>query len=218
VITWQGLHDVDVACVPTDELAWQLKTDTNSTTPVTIVLTWQDPGRTTRLTVPFELTISGASDGEHNHQHGRGIGGDKDVASTDPTKSDTCHPWSALGPAGRMHTKLGVATLTGSGTTRKLVMPADCSVVKLVPATSEVVYGIDRTGFSVVGMDTSDEIRILVLATPTFNVTFAHEVGAMGGDAMHVSDVGKNVTMNATIMMRFARDPTTGTDGIWRRL
>ena len=97
-------------------------------------------------------------------------------------------------------------------------MPADCSVAKLILSTSEVIYGIDRTGFSVVSMETSDEIRIIVAATPTFNVTFAHEVGAMGGDAMHVSDVGKNVTMNVTTMMRFARDPTTGTDGIWRRL
>jgi hypothetical protein len=117
-----------------------------------------------------------------------------------------------------MHTKLGVATLTGSGTTRKLVMPADCSVAKLVPTTSDVIYGIDRTGFSVVGMDTSDEIRILVMATPTFSVTFAHEIGAMGGDAMHVSDDGENVGLDATTMIRFARDPTTGTDGIWRRL
>jgi hypothetical protein len=123
VLTWQEMHDVDVTCAPTDELAWQLKVDTNSTTPVTVVLTWQDPGRTTRLTVPFELPITGAATGRHNDLSGRGIGGDKDVASTDPTKSDTCHPWSALGPAGRMHTKYGgEVSPDGNGC---LTMPSD---------------------------------------------------------------------------------------------
>jgi hypothetical protein len=65
VQTFQGLLAAAVSCAPTDELAWALKVHTNSATPVTVVLTWQDPGRTTRLTVPFELTITGASTGRH---------------------------------------------------------------------------------------------------------------------------------------------------------
>jgi hypothetical protein len=203
---------------PTDYLEATPWLHTTSTTPVTLHLRYSSPGHGTRFTVPFALAITGAATGRHNDLSGRGIGGDKDVASTDSTKDDTCHPWSALGPAGRMHMKMGVATLTGSGTTRKLVMPADCSVAKLVPTTNEVIYGIDRSGFSAGGMDTSDEIRILVAATPTFTACFVHENSGMGGDAMHVSDDGENVEFDATGFVRFARDPTTGTDGIWRRL
>lgn len=127
------------------------------------------------------------------------------------------HPWSAIGPEGRSHVKLGTATLTGSGTTRMLVMPSDCSVAKLVPTTSEVVYGIDRTGFSVAGVDTSDEIRLLVQATGSYNVTFVHSASGMGGDAMFLGDSGTNVACKATTMLVFYRDPTTGSNGIWRR-
>ena len=213
VVDFKGQLASAVSCGPTDELAWGLVAATTSATPVNVTVTWEDAARSTRLLVPFALPVVGASDGSHNHLSGRA----KDVASTDPTDADACHPWSALGPDGRAHRKLGVATLTGSGTTRKLVMPADSSVAKLVPTTSEVIYGIDRTGFSVVGVDTSDEVRILVAATGSFHVTFVHNGGDAGADGMLLAHSGKNVELAENTFMRFARDPLTGTDGIWRQ-
>lgn len=143
---------------------------------------------------------------------------DQDVADADPEKADPCHPWSALGPSGRKHTKLGDATLTGSGTVRRLVMPADCSVARLVPTTSEVIYGIDRTGFAVADpeVDTSDEIRIHVRATESYTVTFVHgAISTVGADAMLIDDTGKNMECSSVAVLRFVRDPDSA---IWRLL
>lgn len=183
--------------------------NTSSTATVTIRLVWHrvsdPPWWSTTMTFP-------ATGGTNDHL--QLLNTEQDVGAGD--KPD--HPWSALGPDGRVHVKLGVATLTGSGTTRKLVIPSDCSVAKLVPTTSEVIYGIERTGFSVADVDTSDEIRVLVLATSSFNVTFVHNVSAMGGDAVYLGDINMNVSMKSTTFLRFARDPTTGSAGIWRRV
>ena len=65
VITWQGLHSTDVTCLTTDELALQLKADTNSATPISITVTWQAPGRPTFLDVPFKLADTGVATGRH---------------------------------------------------------------------------------------------------------------------------------------------------------
>lgn len=82
------------AISPTNTLVAIPRLHTTSTTPVNLILLVQSPSRLTRITVPFTLPIDGAIDGVHNHLTGR----DKDVGSSDPTKTDPCHPACALGP------------------------------------------------------------------------------------------------------------------------
>jgi len=57
----------------------------------------------TKITMPFAMSIAGASDGDHQHLIRR----DQDVASADPVKADPCHPYNALGPAGRHFHRVG---------------------------------------------------------------------------------------------------------------
>lgn len=91
-----------------DRLVGIPQINTTSTTPVKLWLRYSSPARLTRITVPFALPISGASDGVHNHTTGR----DKDVGSSDPTKTDPCHPACALGD-GLMQTGFQTATSAG---------------------------------------------------------------------------------------------------------
>jgi hypothetical protein len=139
----EALHFVGVLSSPytwTPGHKLRLKYDlwTDSATPVLLGMTYNSSARGTKLTVPFIIPVSGASDGVHNHLSGR----DKDVASTDTTINDPCHPWSALGPKGRIHTKIG----TGDGTAGLLVMPADASECTLSLPTTQLL-GIGKTGF-----------------------------------------------------------------------
>ena len=107
-VTFQGVLAADVSKAPDDELQAQFYGHTNSTTPVTITLTWQDPGRTTRITVPFAMSISGEGDGDHRHLSHC----DLDVASSDPAKAGSCHPADAIG-GGRLHRNIGAGGVSG---------------------------------------------------------------------------------------------------------
>jgi hypothetical protein len=110
---------------------------TNSTTPITLTMCYNSAVRGTKVTLPFQMAVTGAADGDHQHLTRR----DQDVASSDSTKADPCHPWDALGPAGRVHTTYGVATYTNLVAT----MPANSSRARL--ALTDDLGCIVYTGF-----------------------------------------------------------------------
>jgi hypothetical protein len=209
-IHWQTPVD-EKEMVPTDKMGLIIWISSTYTRDIEVCCVINSTARDTWIELPGVQFPLGGTD---NHQLLSRR--DQDVASEDPVKADPCHPWSALGPAGRLYRTLGTATLAGEGTTRILVMPDDSSVAKLVPETSEVIYGIDRTGFEV--DDTSNEIRVHVFATVSHHVTFVHNAAATAGaDAVYLRDVAKNIELTTTTILRFVRDPDTGS-GIWRLL
>ena len=102
---------------------------TNSASPVTLTIRYSSPSRGTRITVPFDMAISGGNDGYHPHQSGR------DVADQ--------HPDSAI-----------TATPMGDATTDMVMvlMPAAANGAKLAGGRLRAVGGgtfdgIDSTGF-----------------------------------------------------------------------
>ena len=139
VVKWEGLLAGAVSILETDELAWQLIADTDSASLVNVKLTAWNAGRPTFLTVPFEMTITGASTGRHNDMSGR----DKYVASPDPSNADPCHPYSALGPIGRQHLSFPTADVAGS----ILTMPAGSNMCYVSFPVGSYLSGIDTAGW-----------------------------------------------------------------------
>jgi hypothetical protein len=184
-----------------DRLAVQWKCLSTSTTNQLVTLTYFDANLSTWIEVPFTMAVAGSADGDHQHQSRR----DQDVASTDPVKADPCHPWNSLGPLGRVHMGIPAAALTGTGTTRRIAMPANASQAKVTPTTSEVVYGIDPTGFL-----EGDPVKVAIYATPTNTVTLVHLDTT--SSQMFLDGVTKNITCSKTTILKFMR-----LDDLWRR-
>jgi hypothetical protein len=83
VVNWQATVSEVTGLLNTDELAWQLKGSTGSTTPFTVSITWQALGPTF-LTVPFSLDIPGAVTGRHPDLTLRNVALQHPVSSTYP--------------------------------------------------------------------------------------------------------------------------------------
>lgn len=110
---------------------------------------------------------------------------------------------------GRVHTPWGVATVTGAGITRALVMPADSNRAIFTPTFNEVIYGIDPTDF----VD-GDSIKLLIRGGVGTTVTLVHLAGTAGvGTSMDIYEIangGKNVTIDAPAILNFTRDAAAG--------
>jgi hypothetical protein len=124
---------------PTDRWVAIPSMHTDSTTPVVLYLSYGGPTWATRITVPFALTTSGAADGDHQHLARR----DQDVASTEVTKADPCHPADAVG-AGRLHRNIDTGVITAG----ILTLPDNASQcrVSLSSGTAQLL-GITTTRF-----------------------------------------------------------------------
>jgi hypothetical protein len=201
LLSFQTVTSAPTASDVTYRLALQWTCSTTSATPQTVQLTWFDQSLSTWVEVPFAMAVDGMNDGDHQHLTRRY----QDVASTDPGLADPCHPWDALGPLGRVHMGIPDATLTGTGTTRRIAMPANASQAKVTPTTSEAVYGIDPTGFL-----EGDPVKVVIYATPTNTVTLVHLDTT--SSQMFLDGVTKNITCSKTTILKFMR-----LDDLWRR-
>lgn len=79
-----GYDDAGHTIGNTDRLVLLYWLHTDSVTPVRVHLRYNSPTRGTRVTLPFEMAISGAADGDHNHLSNRGIRGQHPTLAVDP--------------------------------------------------------------------------------------------------------------------------------------
>jgi hypothetical protein len=107
-LSFQAIPSAPVSLSPTAHIGVEYFLKYTSTTEVTVTITYSSAAHLTRITVPLQMPISGASDGDHQHLTRR----DQDVASSDPTKAAPCHPACALGDG---LLQIGVQSVTTSG-------------------------------------------------------------------------------------------------------
>jgi hypothetical protein len=154
VITFQALLVADVTIAETDELQLEFFGHTDSSVdPIFITLTLQAPNRPTFLEVPFQMSVTGVATGNHQQLSAR----DQDVASADPVKADPCHPYNALGPAGRHFHRVAA----GAVASNILTFPADASTCVVTLTADLTLDGIDATGF--LPADTSVECPVSIV-------------------------------------------------------
>ena len=70
-LSWIGVNASPVTTAPDRQLSVVYAIITNSVTPVTVIMRYNSSSRGTKLTMPFAMAISGASDGVHDHLSGR---------------------------------------------------------------------------------------------------------------------------------------------------
>ena len=128
---------------------------TNSVSPVTMTMVYNSASRGTKVTLPFEMPITGSSDGVHGHLSGR------DAAEQ--------HPWSALGPLGRAHT--APVTATYSGTTGHITVPADLAAARSANVVRVSITG-DVGGITTTGWQDGDLLYLRIVADATLRTIY----------------------------------------------
>jgi hypothetical protein len=156
---------------PTDKLMmmWTLHLNTTSTqATITVRISYGAPWGT-KITVPWQMSVTGLATGNHQQLSAR----DQDVASADPVKADPCHPYNALGPAGRVFHKVDAGTMASN----ILTFPADASTCVVTLTADLTLDGIDATGF--LPADTSVECPVSIVF-----VTGGHTLTVRSGQSV----------------------------------
>jgi hypothetical protein len=160
---------------------------TDSATPVLLGMTYNSASRGTKLTVPFEMPVTGASDGVHGHLEGR-----------DATDQ---HPTKAVSP----DTKTDVTITAG-------VMPAVPygSFANVISASSSFDF-IDAAGWPANGvLEVYFGVACAILSDHTATGT-NRPIRTYKGTFSSYQVV--NVRAGATVMFRFR--PDLGSSGMW---
>lgn len=156
---------------PTDKLMllWTLHLKATSTqATITVRISYGAPWGT-KITVPWQMSVTGVASGDHQQLSRR----DQDVASADAVKADPCHPYEALGPAGRHFHRVAAGTMVGT----ILTFPDDASSCAVTLAANLTLDGIDATGF--LPTDTSVECPVSIIF-----VTNGHTLTVRSGQSV----------------------------------
>lgn len=149
--SFQAAPAAPVSMSPTDRISVVYFLKYTSSLPVSVLLTYSSPSRRTRITVPFQMALTGGSTGRHQDLSGRELLNQ--------------HPTSASTPVVNTITEVSPVGWFTLGTAAFDLKLAHVDHVRLIPAGTDI-YGFDKLWIDGAAIPDLKPIYVF-LGTPT---------------------------------------------------